>query len=119
VGGCQVQLVEEYDASKTCNRCAYEGVRDTQGRVECPERGLDDNADKNGALNIGKRALGKFSKPLSEVGTVLARPETQVIVPRDNGPANLPLLMGSTSSGGTPRLAVGGCQACEEPVQPQ
>lgn len=66
--GIDVQLVDEYDTSKTCNRCACEGVRATQGRFECPECGLDDNADKNGALNIGKRALGKFSKPLSEAG---------------------------------------------------
>jgi len=66
--GIEVQFVEEYDTSQTCNRCACEGVRATQGRFECPECGLDDNADKNGALNIGKRALGKFSKPLSEAG---------------------------------------------------
>jgi len=84
--------------------CACEGVRETQGRFECPECGLDDNADKNGALNIGKRALGKFSRPLSEAGAVLARPETQIIVQRDDEPVNLPLLVDSTSSGGTPRL---------------
>jgi IS605 OrfB family transposase len=66
--GIDVRLVDEYDTSKTCNRCACEGVRETQGQFECPECGLDDNADKNGALNIGKRALGKFSKPLSERG---------------------------------------------------
>jgi len=100
----EVRLVEEYDTSQTCNRCACEGVRATQGRFECPECGLDDNADKNGALNIGKRALGKFSKPLSEAGAVLAQPETKVIVQRDDEPANLPLLVDSTPSGGTPRL---------------
>jgi putative transposase len=102
--GMDVQLVEEYDTSKTCNRCACEGVRETQGRFECPECGLDDNADKNGALNIGKRALGKFSKPLSQAGAGLAQPETQVIVPRDDEPANLSVSVGSTPSGGTPRL---------------
>ena len=102
--GIDVQLVDEYDTSKTCNRCACEGVRETQGRFECPECGLDDNADKNGALNIGKRALGKFSKPLSEAGAVLAQPETQVIVPSDDEPANLSVSVGSTPSGGTPRL---------------
>jgi putative transposase len=48
--GIDVQLVEEYDTSKTCNRCACEGVRETQGRFECPECGLDDNADKNGVF---------------------------------------------------------------------
>ena len=119
--GIDVQLVEEYDTSQTCNRCSCEGVRATQGRFKCPECGLDDNADKNGVfenlrfsdvcepsvrntLNIGKRALGKFSKPLSEAGAVPAQPETQVIVQRDDEPANLPLLVDSTPGGGTPRL---------------
>ncbi|ELZ43078.1 IS1341-type transposase (TCE31) [Halorubrum californiense DSM 19288] len=102
--GIDVQLVEEYDTSKTCNRCTAEGIRETQGRFECPECGLDDNADKNAALNIGKRALGKFERPLSEAGAVLAQPETQVIVQRDDEPANLPLLVDSTPSGGTPRI---------------
>ncbi len=86
------------------NRCACEGIRESQGCFVCPECGLDDNADKNGALNIGKRALGKFSKPLSEAGVVLAQPETQVIVHRDDDPANLSVSVGSTSCGGTPRL---------------
>jgi len=53
---------------------------------------------------IGKRALGKFSKPLSKAGAVLAQPETQVIVHCDDEPANLPLFVDSTPSGGTPRL---------------
>jgi putative transposase len=102
--GIEVQLVDEYDTSQTCNRCACEGVRETQGRFECPECGLDDNVDKNGALNIGKRALGKFPKPLSEAGAGLAQPETQVIVHRDDEPANLSVSVGATPSGGTPRL---------------
>lgn len=90
--------------SKTCNRCACEGVREMQGRFECPECGPDDNADENGALNIGKRASGKFSKSLSEAGAVLAQPETQVTVHRDDEPANLSVSVGSTPSGATPRL---------------
>ena len=91
--GIDVQLLGEYNTSKTCNRCACEGVRETQGRFEC---GLDDNADKNGALNIGKRAVGKFSKPLSKAGAVLAQPETQVTVHRDDEPLRL---VGSTPVG--------------------
>ena len=102
--GTDVQLINEYDTSSTCNRCACEGIRETQGWFECPESGLDDDADKNDALNIGKRVLGKFSKPLSEAGAVLAQPETQVIVQRDGEPANLPLLVDSTPSRGTSRL---------------
>ena len=101
--GIDVQVIEEYDTSKTCDRCGCEGVRATQGRFECPECELDDNADKNGALNIGKRALGKFSKPLSEAGAGLAQPETQVTVHRDDEPANLSVSVGSPHSGGTPR----------------
>ncbi|WP_347877812.1 transposase [Halobacterium sp. R2-5] len=102
--GIDVRLVDEYDTSKTCNRRACEGVRDTRGRFECPECGLDDNAGKNGALHIGKRALGKFERPLSEAGAVLAQPETQVIVGRDDEPANLSVSVGSIPSRGTPRL---------------
>ncbi|GAB3324097.1 zinc ribbon domain-containing protein [Haloplanus salinarum] len=96
-----MELIDEYDTSQTCSRCDSEGVRATQGRFECPEWGLD---DKNGSLNIGNRAAGKFSKPLSEAGTVLAEPETQVIVPRDDEPANPSVSVGATSGGGTPRL---------------
>lgn len=81
-----------------CNRWACEGVRETQGRFECPECGLDDDADKNGALNIGRCALGKFSKRLSEAGAVLAQSETQVIVRRDDEPANLSIFVASTPS---------------------
>ena len=102
--GIDVQLVKEHDTSKTCNRCACEGVRETQGRFECPKCGLDDNADKNGALNIGKRALGKFSKPLSEAGAVLAQPETQVIVHRGDEPANPLMTVNATLGEGTSRL---------------
>jgi putative transposase len=85
------------------SRCACEGDRATRGRFECPGCGLDDSADKNGASNVGKRALGKFSKPLSGAGAVLAQPETQVIVHRDDEPANLAVSVGSTP-GGTSRL---------------
>ena len=63
-----VRLLDEYDTSQTCNRCACEGVREAQGRFECPECELDDNADKSGAISVGKRALGRFSKPLFEAG---------------------------------------------------
>jgi putative transposase len=87
--GLEVISVDEAYTSQTCNRCAEKGTRETQGRFRCPHCGLDDNADKNGALNIGKRALGKFQRPLSEAGAVLARPETQVLVNYDGvQPAN-------------------------------
>lgn len=43
-------------------------IRRCNSKSERPECGLDDNAGKNGALNIGNRALGRFSKPLFEAG---------------------------------------------------
>jgi len=49
-----------------------------QGKFVCKDCGLEDNADKNRALNIAKRALGKsIRRPLSEAGAPLAVPETQ------------------------------------------
>ncbi len=108
--GIECLPVPEDDTSKTCWRCGSQNTtRDVQGRVECEECDLDDNGDKNGASNIGQRALGKdISSPLSSVGAVLAQPETQVVL-KDSAdemePANLPLeLVGATPSGGTPRL---------------
>lgn len=82
--GIEVVLVDEAYTSQTCYRCPEKGVRNTQGRFRCPSCGLDDNADKNGATNIGKRVLGKLSKPLSDTGAVLAQPETQVVVEPEN-----------------------------------
>ena len=35
--GIDVQLLEEYDTSQTCNRCACEGTRETQGRFDSLE----------------------------------------------------------------------------------
>ena len=86
--------------------CGHLESRSSRAAFRCTNAkcGLDDNADKNGALNIGKRALGKFSKPLSEAGAVLARPETQVIIQRGDELANLSVSVGSTPSGGTPRF---------------
>jgi putative transposase len=98
--GVEVVLVDEAYTSQRCNRCAERGVRNTQGQFRCPHCGLDDNADKNGATNIGKRVLGKFSKPLSDTGAVLTRPETQVVVEPENSQDSV----GLTLSEGTPRL---------------
>lgn len=79
-----------------------------QGRVECHDCGLDDNGDKNGASNIGKRAVGKnIQSPLSTAGAVVAQPETQVVLREPNGemePANSPGDVGLTLSEASPRL---------------
>lgn len=74
--GIEVLVVDEAYTSQMCNRCAEHGTRNTQGLFRCEHCGLEDNADKNGALNIAKRALGKFERPLSDAGAVLAQPIT-------------------------------------------
>ncbi len=101
--------VEEHDTSVTCWRCGSEDTsRDVQGRVECEDCGLEDNADKNGASNIAKRAVGKdITCPLSTAGAVVAQPETQVVLKGTNGemePANSPDDVGLILSEGSPRL---------------
>ena len=101
--------VNEYDTSITCWRCGSQNTsRDVQGRLECHDCGLDDNGDKNGASNIGKRAVGKdIQSPLSTVGAVVAQPETQVILTGTSDeiePANSPEDVGLTLSEGSPRL---------------
>jgi len=67
--------VKEYDTSRTCWRCGSQNTsREMQGRVECDDCELEDNADKNGASNIGNRAIGKdIQSPLSTVGAVVAQ----------------------------------------------
>lgn len=101
--------VKEYDTSVTCWRCSSQNTsREVQGRIECHDCGLDDNADKNGATNIGKRAIGKdIRSPLSMAGGVVARPETQVVLKGPNSEmelANSPSDVGLTFSEGSPRL---------------
>jgi putative transposase len=97
--GIEVLTVDESYTSQYCNRCAEKGKRPSQGLFKCPSCGLEDNADKNGALNIAKRALGKFERPLSSAGAVLAQPITPAA---ETG--ELPAVVGTTPSGGTPRL---------------
>lgn len=76
------------------------GVRNTQGLFQCLHCSSDENADKNGATNIGKRVLGMFSKLLSDTRVVLARPETQVVVEPENSQDSV----GLTPNEGTPRV---------------
>ncbi|WP_436928016.1 zinc ribbon domain-containing protein [Halosimplex amylolyticum] len=101
--------VKEYDTSRTCWRCGSQNTsRDVQDLVECHECGLEDNADKNGASNIGQRAVGRdIQSPLSTAGAVVAQPETQV---RLEGPAketelaNSPADVDLTLTEGSPRV---------------
>ena len=72
--GIQVVEVNEAYTSKLCWRCGAMGIRsgNHHGLFECPRCGLKENADRNGAFNIGRRALGQVSK----VGAVVSQPVT-------------------------------------------
>jgi len=72
--GIRVVEVNEAYTSKLCWRCGALGKRSGGhcGLFECPPCGLKENADRNGAFNIGRRALGQVSK----VGAVVSQPGT-------------------------------------------
>jgi putative transposase len=87
--------VDEYDASVTWWQCGSQNAsRAVQGQFECDDCGLDGNADKNGASNIGQRAAGKnIQSPLSTAGAVVVQPQTVVVLKGTDGemdPANFP-----------------------------
>lgn len=72
--GIRVVEVSEAYTSQRCWRCGTIGVRSGRhhGLFECHQCGLKENADRNGAFNIGRRALGQVSK----VGAVVSQPVT-------------------------------------------
>lgn len=72
--GIRVVEVNEAYTSQRCWRCGTIGMRSGRhhGLFECPRCGLKENADRNGAFNIGRRALGQVSK----VGAVVSQPVT-------------------------------------------
>jgi len=57
--GIRVIKVSERNTSKTCSRCGQIGKRN-KGLFKC-KCGYDDNADRNGAINIARRGLGEMS----------------------------------------------------------
>ncbi|MBS3782369.1 MAG: transposase [Candidatus Thermoplasmatota archaeon] len=65
--------VSEAWTSQLCSRCGTKGERNA-GVFRCDNCGLEVHSDKNGAHNIGRRALGKFLKPLSRAGGFVASP---------------------------------------------
>ncbi|MFQ6130024.1 MAG: RNA-guided endonuclease InsQ/TnpB family protein [Candidatus Hadarchaeaceae archaeon] len=75
--GIQVVEVNEAYTSQRCWRCGAIGVRSGKhhGLFECLQCGLLENADRNGAFNIGRRALGYMSK----VGAVVNQPVTGAV----------------------------------------
>jgi len=72
--GIYVVEVSEAYTSQWCWRCRAIGVRSGRhhGLYKCPQCDLLENADRNGAFNIGRRALGQVSK----VGAVVSQPIT-------------------------------------------
>jgi len=72
--GIPVIEINEAYSSRECRICSNEGKRPSQGRFVCPSCG-EFNADLNGAVNIGNRALQGieqgFKSPLN-----LARRDT-------------------------------------------
>ena len=54
--GVPVIMVDEAYSSRECRICKQDGKRPSQGRFVCPSCG-EYNADLNGAVNIGSRAL--------------------------------------------------------------
>jgi putative transposase len=54
--GVPIIKVDEAYSSKECRICKQDGKRPSQGRFICPSCG-EYNADLNGAMNIGNRAL--------------------------------------------------------------
>lgn len=59
--GILVLEIQENYTSQICWKCGNKGTR-KNGLFRCENCGLEDNADRNGAINIGKRALGYISK---------------------------------------------------------
>jgi putative transposase len=68
--GIMVIKVSEMNTSKTCSKCGKEGTRNN-GLFKC-KCGYEDNADRNGAINIAKRGLGEMSSS----GAFVAMPRT-------------------------------------------
>jgi len=65
--------VSEAWTSQLCSRCGTKAQRNA-GLFECGNCGLEVHSDKNAAHNIGRQALGKFSRPLSRAGGFVASP---------------------------------------------
>jgi putative transposase len=81
--GIRVVEVSEAYTSQRCWRCGAIGIWSGKHHrlFECPRCGLKENADRNGAFNIGRRALGQVSK----VGAVVNQPRTGALSPTELG----------------------------------
>jgi putative transposase len=70
--GIKVVEICEAWTSQICNRCGEKGTR-TRGLFKCEHCGYEDNSDRNGSLNIGKRVLGS----ISNIGVSVNIPKTE------------------------------------------
>jgi len=79
--GIKVIEVSEAWTSKTCSKCQfrYKDNRKSQGLFKCLSCNIEDNADRNAAFNIAKRALGYISK----VGVKVTIPLTSARIERN------------------------------------
>jgi putative transposase len=84
--GILVLEIPESYTSQLCWKCGNRGIR-KNGLFKC-ECGLKDNSDRNGAINIAKRALEYISK----VGVDVTLPETEAVnikIPTSNTVSDL------------------------------
>jgi putative transposase len=70
--GIKVVEINEAWTSQICNRCDEKGIRN-KGLFKCNSCGYEDNSDRNGSLNIGKRVLGQVSR----IGVSVNIPKTE------------------------------------------
>jgi len=70
--GIKVVEINEAWTSQICNRCGEKGIRN-KGLFKCASCGCEDNSDRNGSLNIGKRVLGQVSR----IGVSVNIPKTE------------------------------------------
>jgi putative transposase len=70
--GIKVVEISEAWTSQICNKCSEKGTRN-KGLFKCNSCGYEDNSDRNGSLNIGKRVLGQVSR----IGVSVNIPKTE------------------------------------------
>lgn len=71
-----IMVIETYEGytSKTCSCCGNYGIRKSRDLVRCNVCGYQDNADRNGAINIGKRVL----QYICNIGALVNMPELRL-----------------------------------------
>lgn len=70
--GIKVVEINEAWTSQICSKCGEKGTR-KNGLFKCNNCGYEDNSDRNGSINIGKRVLGY----ISNIGVFVDIPRTE------------------------------------------